>query len=75
MSITYGLVGAKIRAGANGSGLRDSLLSEHTGVIGSRYSIVSNEKGLKSSVVDVGNWVISGVSAQGNRQADPMLMI
>ena len=40
----------------------------------SGHSVVSDKIGLKSSVMDVGNWVISGVNAQGNRQADPMLM-
>ena len=44
------------------------------GIIGSIYSMVSDKIGLKSSVIDVGNWVISSMNAQGNRQADSMLM-
>ena len=44
-------------------------------IIGSSYSVVKGKIGLKSSVMNVGNWVISGVNAQGNRQADPMLMV
>ena len=55
--------------------LRNSLLREHIGLIGSSHSMVSNEIVLKSSVIDVGNWVISSMNAQGNRQADPMLMV
>ena len=45
------------------------------GMIGSSHSMVRRKIGLKSSVMDVGNWVISGVNAQGNRQVDPMLMV
>ena len=45
------------------------------GMIGSSYSMVSRKIGLKSSVMDVGNWVISSMNAQGNRQVDPMLMV
>ena len=55
--------------------LRDSLLSEHMGMIGSSYSMARGKIGLKLSVMDVGNWVISSMIAQGNRQADPMLMV
>ena len=45
----------------------------HMGIIGS--SIVGNKIGPKSSVIDLENLVISGVNAQGNRQADLMLMV
>ena len=45
------------------------------GMIGSSYSMVRGNSGLKSSVMDVGNWVISSMNAQGSRQADPMLMV
>ena len=45
------------------------------GMIGSNHSMVRRKIGLKSSVMDVGNWVISGMNAQGNRQVDPMLMV
>ena len=55
--------------------LRDSILSNHIGMIGSSQGMVSNKIGLKSSVMDMGNWDISGMIAQGNRQADPMLMV
>ena len=55
--------------------LRDSLLNKHMGMIGSSYSVVRGRIGLKSSVMDVGNWVISGMNTQGNRQVDPMLMV
>ena len=55
--------------------LRGSLFSEHMGMIGSSYSVVSNKIGLKSSVMDVGNWVISGKNAQRNRQADLTLIV
>ena len=44
------------------------------GIIASSHSIVSNEIGLKSSIIDVGNWVISGMNTQGNKQLVPMLM-
>ena len=44
-------------------------------MIDSGYSMGRKKIGLKSSVIDVGNWVISGVHAQGNRQADPMLIV
>ena len=44
-------------------------------MIGSSHSLVRKKTGLKSSVMDVGNWVISGVNAQGNTQADTMLMV
>ena len=44
-------------------------------MIGSNHSMVRRKIDLKPSVMDVGNWVISGVNAQGNRQADPMLMV
>ena len=44
-------------------------------MIGSSQSVVKGRIGLKSNVMDVGNWVISGLNAQGNRQADPMLMV
>ena len=39
------------------------------------HSMVRRKIGLKSSVMDMGNWVISSVNAQGNRQVDPMLML
>ena len=41
----------------------------------SSHSMVRGKIGLKQSDMDVGNWVISSVNAQGNRQADPMLMV
>ena len=44
-------------------------------MIASNHSMVRRKIGLKSSVIDVGNWVISGVNAQGNRQVDPMLIV
>ena len=44
-------------------------------MIGSSYSMGSNEIGLKSSFMDVGNLVISSMNTQGNRQADSMLMV
>ena len=44
-------------------------------MIGFSHSMVSNEIGLKLSVMDMGNLVISGMNAQGNRQAEPMLMV
>ena len=44
-------------------------------MIGFSHSIVRRKIALKSSVIDVGNWVISGMNTQGNRQADPMLMV
>ena len=44
-------------------------------MIGSSYSMVREMIGIKSSVMDVGNWVISGVNTQGNRQANPMLIV
>ena len=44
-------------------------------MIGSSHSMVRGRIGLKSSVMDVGNWVISGMNAQGNRQADPIFMV
>ena len=59
----------------NWSLLRDSLLSTHMGMIGSSHSMVSNGIGLKSSVMDVGNLVTSSINVQGNRQADPMLVV
>ena len=55
--------------------LRDSLLSKYMGMICSNNSMVRRKISLKSSVMDVGNWVISGVNAQENRQVDPMLMV
>ena len=55
--------------------LRDILLSKHMRMIGSSHSMASNEIGFKASVMDVGNWAITGTNAQGNRQADPMLMV
>ena len=42
-------------------------------MIGSRHSMVSKKIVVKLSVIDVGNWVISGVNAQGNRQAETRL--
>ena len=45
------------------------------GMIGSNHSMVRRKIGLKSSIMDVGNWVISSVNAQGNRQVDPMLIV
>ena len=44
-------------------------------IIGSSLNVVSKEIGLKSSVMNVGDLVISGINAQGNRQSDPMLMV
>ena len=44
-------------------------------MIGSGYSMVRRKIGLKSNVMDVGNWVISGMNAQKNKQVDPMLMV
>ena len=55
--------------------LRDNLLNKHMGMIDFSYSMVGNEIGLKSSIIDVGNWLISGVNSQGNRKVDPMLMV
>ena len=55
--------------------VRDSLLKKHMGIIGSSHSIVSNEIDHKSSVMDVGNWVISGVNSQGSKQAYLILMV
>ena len=55
--------------------LKDSLLSQHMGFIGSSHSMVREKIGLKSSAMNVGNWDISIVNAQGNREADPMLMV
>ena len=45
------------------------------GMIGSNHSMVGNKIGLKSSVIDVGKLVISGMNAQRNRQTDPTLMV
>ena len=45
------------------------------GMIGSSHIVVRGGIGLKSSVMNVGNWVISGKNAPKNRQADPMLMV
>ena len=45
------------------------------GMMGSNHSMVNEEIGLKSSVMDVGNWVISNMNAQKNKQANPMLMV
>ena len=55
--------------------VRDSLFGKHMGRIGSSHSIVKEKIGLKSSVMVVGNWVISSENVQENMQADPMLMI
>ena len=44
-------------------------------MIGSSYIMVSEKLSLKSSIMDVGNWVTSGMNAQGNRQANPILMV
>ena len=44
-------------------------------MIGSSYSMVSNKIGVKPSVMDMGNLVISGVNTQENRQVDPILMV
>ena len=55
--------------------LRDSQLSEYMGMIGSSHSMVREKIGVKLSVVYVGNWVIYGMNSQGNRQANPMLMV
>ena len=44
-------------------------------MIHSSYSMVSNEIGLKSSVRDMGNWVISGINASRNRQVATMLIV
>ena len=48
--------------------LKDSLLSEYMGIIGSSHSIVSNEIGLKSSVMNVGNLVTSRVNAKKKKK-------
>ena len=45
------------------------------GIIGSNHSMVRRKINLKSSVIDVGNWVISSINAQRNRQVDPMLKV
>ena len=45
------------------------------GIIGSSHSMVREKFGLKSSVMDVGSWVISGMNAQENRQVDPILIV
>ena len=45
------------------------------GMIGSSYSMVREKIGLKSSVMDMGNWVISSMNTQENGQEDPMLMV
>ena len=45
------------------------------GIIGSSNSTVSDKIDLKSSIIDVGNLVISGMNVQINRQADPMLLV
>ena len=45
------------------------------GMIGSSHSVVSKKIGLKLSAMDVGKWVISGMNAQGNKQANPKLMV
>ena len=55
--------------------LRDSLHSNDMVIIGSSHSAVSDEIGLNSSIIHVGNWAISGIDSQGNRQADPILML
>ena len=44
-------------------------------MIGSSHSIVSDEIGLKSSVMNVEKWVISSMNAQRNRKADLILMV
>ena len=55
--------------------LRDSLLSEHIGMISYIYSMVNGEIGLKLSVMNVGNWVIAVMNAQGNNQAENMPLV
>ena len=45
------------------------------GMIGSSNSMVSKKIYVRPSVMDVGNSVISGMNAQGNRHADPMLKV
>ena len=55
--------------------LMDKMLSKYIGIMGFSHSAVSYKIGLKSSVMDVGNWAISSMNAQGNSQADPMLMV
>ena len=42
---------------------RDNQFREHMGIVGSNYSVVSSKIGLKSSVMDVGNLVISSINA------------
>ena len=54
---------------------RDGPLSNHMGMLGLSHCMVSNKIDLKSSVMGVGNLVISGMNSKGNRQADPMLML
>ena len=44
-------------------------------MIGCSHSIVNNEIGLKSSIEDIGNCVISRINAYRNRQTNPMLMV
>ena len=43
--------------------LRESLLSEYIEMIYSGHSVFSSKTGLKSGVMDVGNWVIYGMNA------------
>ena len=45
------------------------------GMIGFSNSVLNAKICLKSSVMDVENLDTSGVNAQRNRQADPMLMV
>ena len=45
------------------------------GIKDSSHSVIREKISLKSSVIDVGNGVISGVNAQGNMLAGPMLMV
>ena len=44
-------------------------------MIGASYIMVSDNIGLKSSVMDAGNLVISGIKAQNNRQIDSLLVV
>ena len=44
-------------------------------MIGSSHKVISDEISTKSSIIDVRNWVISGMNAQENKQADPMLVV
>ena len=44
-------------------------------MLASSHKMVRDKMGLKLSVMVVGNWDISSMNAQANRQADLMLMV